>query len=152
MYFWAFLLVFFIREKYNLSYKDLSYNLLIKKELSTKKIIESSLHTSIGVHLYNKITINYISYIFHNAINFRYNDHSLTAVTSSMLNISPSTIISTELNNQLTSNSTSITNLNNNNNIQISNQHQLHQIHNANGTSYVYEYYKVPEKDAMQWR
>lgn len=31
--------------------------------------------------------------------------------------------------------------------------HQVHQVHNPNGsTSFVYEYYKVPEKDGLQWR
>lgn len=81
---------------------------------------------------------------------FRYYDHPLTAVSSAMLNISSGTIITTESDNHESTNTTSATNLNNN--IQISNPHQLHQIHNVNGTSYVYEYYKVPEKDALQWR
>lgn len=31
--------------------------------------------------------------------------------------------------------------------------HQVHQVHNPNGsTSFVYEYYKVPDKDGLQWR
>lgn len=31
--------------------------------------------------------------------------------------------------------------------------HQVHQVHNANGsTSFVYEYYKVQDKDGLQWR
>lgn len=30
--------------------------------------------------------------------------------------------------------------------------HQVHQVHNPNGsTSFVYEYYKVPDKDNIQW-
>lgn len=30
--------------------------------------------------------------------------------------------------------------------------HQVHQVHNPNGsTSFVYEYYKVPDKDGIQW-
>lgn len=31
--------------------------------------------------------------------------------------------------------------------------HQVHQVHNPNGsTSFVYEYYKVQDKDGLQWR
>lgn len=30
---------------------------------------------------------------------------------------------------------------------------QVHQVHNSNGsTSFVYEYYKAPDKDSLQWR
>lgn len=79
----------------------------------------------------------------------RYFEHPLSAVTSAMLNMSAqnSDTIRVEENA-----GESPVNTNMNNNIQITNPHQLHQIHSANGTSYVFDYYKISDKDCLQWR
>lgn len=77
----------------------------------------------------------------------------MTAVTSAMLNMSGTIVGSTHTSESESEQQPSIiTTTNMNNNIQITNSHQLHQIHNSNGTYYVYENYKVPEKDIIQWR
>lgn len=83
---------------------------------------------------------------------YRYYDHPLTAVTSAMLVGSSHTSESESEQQQQQQPSSIITTTNMNNNIQITNSHQLHQIHNSNGTYYVYENYKVPDKDIIQWR
>lgn len=82
---------------------------------------------------------------------YRYYDHPLTAVTSAML-VGSSHTSESESEQQQQQPSSIITTTNMNNNIQITNSHQLHQIHNSNGTYYVYENYKVPDKDIIQWR
>lgn len=78
----------------------------------------------------------------------RYFESPLTAVTSAMLHISGS---SQSQNDEDTNN-------NNNNNIanninlnalQSNLTHQIHQVHNGNGTTY--EYYKITDKDGLQW-
>lgn len=72
----------------------------------------------------------------------KYYEHPLTAVTSAMLNMSA----------PVTEDNGIVTTATLNNNIQIAGSHQLQQIQNSNGSSYIYEYYKVPEKDGLQWR
>lgn len=78
----------------------------------------------------------------------RYFESPLTAVTSAMLHISGN---SQSQNDEDTNN-------NNNNNIanninlnalQSNITHQIHQVHNGNGTTY--EYYKITDKDGLQW-
>lgn len=80
----------------------------------------------------------------------RYFESPLTAVTSAMLHISG--------NSQSQNDEDSNNNNNNNNNLanninlnalQSNITHQIHQVHNGNGTTY--EYYKIADKDGLQW-
>lgn len=75
----------------------------------------------------------------------KYYEHPLTAVTSAMLNMS-APVSESNTDNGIVTTATL------NNNIQIASSHQLQQIQNSNGSSYIYEYYKVPDKDGLQWR
>lgn len=76
----------------------------------------------------------------------RFFEHPLTAATSAMLNISGNGSNNDE---EPGTNGTAA-----NVNIgALGTPHQVHQVHNPNGsTSFVYEYYKVPDKDGLQWR
>jgi hypothetical protein len=79
-----------------------------------------------------------------NYLSSRYFDNPLTAVTSAMLHISG--------NSQMQHDEDSNNNNNISNNINLNGSgivHQIQQVHNGNSTSY--EYYKIPEKDGMQW-
>lgn len=79
----------------------------------------------------------------------RYFDNPLTAVTSAMLHISgnPQSQHDDDTNNN---NNNSITNNINLNALQSNITHQIHQVHNGNGTT-SYEYYKIADKDGLQW-
>lgn len=82
----------------------------------------------------------------------RYYEHPLSAVTSAMLNISSAAQNCDTMRLMEEGAGEPPVNTNMNNNIQITNPHQLHQIHSSNGTSYVFDYYKISEKDCLQWR
>ncbi|XP_037043523.1 protein grainyhead isoform X4 [Bradysia coprophila] len=75
----------------------------------------------------------------------RFFEHPLTAATSAMLNISGNG--SNNDDEPGTNGSTGSVNIG-----ALGTPHQVHQVHNPNGsTSFVYEYYKVPDKDGLQW-
>lgn len=82
----------------------------------------------------------------------RFFEHPLTAATSAMLNISGANNSS---NNEDESGATTVSAATATTNVSLGSlgtPHQVHQVHNANGsTSFVYEYYKVPDKDNIQW-
>lgn len=83
----------------------------------------------------------------------RFFEHPLTAATSAMLNISGANNSSNndDESGATTASVTAATATN----VSIGalgTPHQVHQVHNPNGsTSFVYEYYKVPDKDNIQW-
>jgi hypothetical protein len=83
-----------------------------------------------------------------NYLSSRYFDNPLTAVTSAMLHISGN---SQSQNDEDTNNNNNnnITNNINLNSLQSNITHQIHQVHNSNGTTY--EYYKIADKDGLQW-
>lgn len=81
----------------------------------------------------------------------RYFEHPLTAVTTAMLNISGGQTQNDEdTNNNNNTNNNNVTNSNNLNTLQSNVTHQIHQVHNGNGTT-SYEYYKIADKDGLQW-
>lgn len=83
----------------------------------------------------------------------RYFDNPLTAVTSAMLQISGSSQSQNDEDANNNNNSSSNNSLTNNislNTLPSNITHQIHQVHNGNGTTY--EYYKIStDKDALQW-
>ncbi|XP_031620365.1 protein grainyhead isoform X6 [Contarinia nasturtii] len=81
----------------------------------------------------------------------RFFEHPLTAATSAMLNISGANNSSN--NEDESGATTAVTTATTNVSIgPLGTPHQVHQVHNPNGsTSFVYEYYKVPDKDNIQW-
>lgn len=83
-----------------------------------------------------------------NYLSSRYFDNPLTAVTSAMLHISgnPQSQNDEDSNN----NNNNISNNINLNALQSNITHQIHQVHNGNGTT-SYEYYKIADKDSLQW-
>lgn len=76
----------------------------------------------------------------------RYFDNPLTAVTSAMLHISGNS----QPQNDEDSNNNNNNISNNINALQSNITHQIHQVHNLNGTT-SYEYYKIADKDGLQW-
>jgi hypothetical protein len=79
----------------------------------------------------------------------RYYENPLTAVTSAMLHISgnPQSHGEEDTNNNNNNNLANNINLNA---LQSNITHQIHQVHNGNGTTY--EYYKITtDKDGLQW-
>jgi len=78
----------------------------------------------------------------------RYFDNPLTAVTSAMLHISGSS--QSQNDEDSNNNNNSIANNINLNALQSNITHQIHQVHNGNGTT-SYEYYKIADKDSLQW-
>lgn len=79
----------------------------------------------------------------------RFFEHPLTAATSAMLNISGGNNGSNNDDEAAINATTTTANVNIG---ALVTPHQVHQVHNANGsTSFVYEYYKVPDKDGLQW-
>lgn len=82
-----------------------------------------------------------------NYLSSRYFDNPLTAVTSAMLHISGNG--QSQNDEDSNNNNNSISNNINLNALQ-SNIHQIHQVHNGNGTT-SYEYYKIADKDGLQW-
>lgn len=78
----------------------------------------------------------------------RYFEHPLTAATSAMLNISGANN-SSNADDESGATTASAANVSIGS---LGTPHQVHQVHNPNGsTSFVYEYYKVPDKDNIQW-
>lgn len=82
-----------------------------------------------------------------NYLSSRYFDNPLTAVTSAMLHISGN---SQPQNDDDTNNNNNVSNNINLNALQSNITHQIHQVHNGNGTT-SYEYYKIADKDGLQW-
>lgn len=83
----------------------------------------------------------------------RFFEHPLTAATSAMLNISGANN-STNNDDESGATTASVTAATTSVSIgALGTPHQVHQVHNPNGsTSFVYEYYKVPDKDNnIQW-
>ena len=78
----------------------------------------------------------------------RYFENPLTAVTSAMLHISGSSAQS-QTDEDANNNNNNIANNINLNSLQSNITHQIHQVHNGNGTTY--EYYKITDKDGLQW-
>jgi hypothetical protein len=83
-----------------------------------------------------------------NYLSSRYFDNPLTAVTSAMLHISGNGQPQNDEDSN-NNNNNSITNNINLNGLQSNITHQIHQVHNGNGTTY--EYYKIADKDGLQW-
>jgi hypothetical protein len=83
-----------------------------------------------------------------NNLSSRYFDNPLTAVTSAMLHISGNG--QSQNDEDSNNNNNSITNNINLNALQSNITHQIHQVHNGNGTT-SYEYYKIADKDGLQW-
>lgn len=81
-----------------------------------------------------------------NYLSQRYFDNPLTAVTSAMLHISGNS----QQNDDDSNNNNSISNNINLNSVHSNITHQIHQVHNGNGTT-SYEYYKIADKDGLQW-
>jgi hypothetical protein len=77
----------------------------------------------------------------------RYFESPLTAVTSAMLHISGSS--QSQNDDDTNNNNNNIANNINLNALQSNITHQIHQVHNGNGTTY--EYYKITDKDGLQW-
>lgn len=84
-----------------------------------------------------------------NYLSSRYFDNPLTAVTSAMLHISGNGQSQNDEDSN-NNNNNSITNNINLNALQSNITHQIHQVHNGNGTT-SYEYYKIADKDGLQW-
>jgi hypothetical protein len=81
-----------------------------------------------------------------NYLSSRYFDNPLTAVTSAMLHISGNTQMQPD---DDSNNNNNISNNINLNGSQSNLIHQIQQVHNGNSASY--EYFKIAEKDGMQW-
>ncbi|XP_055323114.1 protein grainyhead isoform X2 [Sitodiplosis mosellana] len=83
----------------------------------------------------------------------RFFEHPLTAATSAMLNISGANNSSNNEDESGATTVSAVTTATTNVSIgSLGTPHQVHQVHNPNGsTSFVYEYYKVPDKDNIQW-
>jgi hypothetical protein len=79
----------------------------------------------------------------------RYFESPLTAVTSAMLHISGSSQSHTDEDSNNNNNNNNLANNINLNALQSNITHQIHQVHNGNGTTY--EYYKIADKDGLQW-
>lgn len=98
-----------------------------------------------------------LSYKLSNCIS-RYFEHPLTAVTSAMLNMSQN---QNEDENSLNHNNNN--NNDNTNSLDLNALHQIHQVHNNNNNNiannntnngnivYAHEYYKVVDKESLQW-
>jgi hypothetical protein len=84
-----------------------------------------------------------------NYLSSRYFESPLTAVTSAMLHISGSQSQNDDDTNNNNNNNNNIANNINLNALQSNITHQIHQVHNGNGTTY--EYYKITDKDGLQW-
>lgn len=85
-----------------------------------------------------------------NYLSSRYFDNPLTAVTSAMLHISGNPQSQNDEDTNNNNNNNSITSNINLNALQSNITHQIHQVHNGNGTT-SYEYYKIADKDGLQW-
>lgn len=83
-----------------------------------------------------------------NYLSSRYFDNPLTAVTSAMLHISGNS--QPQNDEDSNNNNNNISNNINLNALQSNITHQIHQVHNGNGTT-SYEYYKIADKDGLQW-
>lgn len=83
-----------------------------------------------------------------NYLSSRYFDNPLTAVTSAMLHISGNS--QPQNDEDSNNNNNNISNNINLNGLQSNITHQIHQVHNGNGTT-SYEYYKIADKDGLQW-
>lgn len=82
----------------------------------------------------------------------RFFEHPLTAATSAMLNISGGANNASNADNDESAAAAAAVAAANVNLSALGTPHQVHQVHNPNGsTSFVYEYYKVPDKDGIQW-
>lgn len=79
----------------------------------------------------------------------RYFESPLTAVTSAMLHISGSSQSQNDEDSNNNNNNNNLANNINLNALQSNITHQIHQVHNGNGTTY--EYYKIADKDGLQW-
>jgi hypothetical protein len=79
----------------------------------------------------------------------RYFESPLTAVTSAMLHISGSSQSQADEDSNNNNNNNNLANNINLNALQSNITHQIHQVHNGNGTTY--EYYKIADKDGLQW-
>lgn len=94
-----------------------------------------------------------ITFIFH--VYFyanRFFEHPLTAATSAMLNISGANNSSSNEDESGAATAVTTATTANVSIGALGTPHQVHQVHNPNGsTSFVYEYYKVPDKDNIQW-
>jgi hypothetical protein len=78
----------------------------------------------------------------------RYYENPLTAVTSAMLHISGNS--QSQPDDDSNNNNNNLANNINLNALQSNITHQIHQVHNGNGTTY--EYYKITtDKDGLQW-
>lgn len=138
-------------------FADAEHHLILNHRLAIKMTVNQFRHPhppcNLVIFLHGKLQYYTIQLHHHNKhktnhyLSFRFFEHPLTAATSAMLNISGS-----GNNNDDDSNANSPGNANVNLGV-LGTPHQVHQVHNPNGsTSFVYEYYKVPDKDGLQWR